>query len=116
MKVVRCIALCAAIAAAPSAIAAPVEPGKGGKDDLVALYLLSVAADRCGFPMTAKQADAVDRAAGALTESLKLGGSQANALYSEADIEFEKQGPKVCDRNGSFAKTFKETLQKMTGP
>jgi hypothetical protein len=116
MKVVHCIALCAALAAASGALAAPGETEKERKDNLVALYLLSVAADRCGFPMTARQADAVDRVAKSLTESLKLGTRQANALYSEADIAFEKQGPTVCDRSGSFAKMFKETLQKLTGP
>lgn len=116
MKLVRCITLGVAMVAASSVIASPAETGKMGKDDLVMLYLLSVAADRCGFAMSARQSDAIDRAARSLAESLKLGTSQTNALYSEADIAFEKQGPTACDRNGSFAKTFRETLQKMTGP
>lgn len=116
MKLVRCITLCAAMIAASSVIASPSEKGNKSKEDLVTLYLLSVAAERCGFAMTARQADAIDRAAKSLTESLKLGTRQANALYSEADIAFEKQGPAACDRNGSFAKGFRETLQKMTGP
>jgi len=117
MSAVRCfMLLCVAIAAASKAAAAPPEPGGAAKDELITLYLLQLAADRCGFPMTSKQADAVDRAVGALSAKLKLGASQTDALYSEADIEFEKQGPNACDRNGSFAKGYRETLQKMTGP
>ena len=116
MKVVRYIALCAALAAASGALAAASETDKERKDNLLTLYLLSVAADRCGFPMTARQADAVDRVTKSLAESLKLGTRQVTALYSEADIAFEKQGPTACDRSGSFAKMFKETLQKLTGP
>lgn len=116
MNVVRYIMLCAAIAATSNAAAAPPEPGGATKDELIALYLLQLAADRCGFPMTSKQADAVDRAAGALSAKLKLRANQTDALYSEVDIVFEKQGPNACDRNGSFAKGYRETLQKMTGP
>ncbi|MEX0840767.1 MAG: hypothetical protein WD039_00565 [Xanthobacteraceae bacterium] len=116
MKFVRCIMVCAAVAAASPAAATPEETRKWGKDDLITLYLLSVAADRCAFPMTARQADAIDQAARSLAKSLKLGTRQTNALYSQADIEFERQGPDACNRNGDFARTFKETLQKMTGP
>lgn len=116
MKVVHCVALCAAVITASSVVAAPAQTNKAGKDDLVKLYLLSVAADRCGFAMTARQADMIDRTAKSLAESLKLGSRGADALYSEADIEFEKQGPKACDRNGSFAKGFQETLHRITGP
>ena len=117
MKFFRCITLCAAaVAATSSAIAASAKTGDGTKDDLLKLYLLSVAADRCGFAMTARQADAIDGAAKSIAERLKLPTSQVNALYSEADIELEKQGPTASVRNGSFAKTFQETLQKMTGP
>jgi hypothetical protein len=116
MKFVHCLALSAALLAAAGATAAPADTDKERKDNLVTLYLLSVAADRCGFAMTTRQADAIDRTAKSLVETLKLRTNQATAFYSEADIEFEKQGPKACDRNGSFAKTFKETLQKLVGP
>jgi hypothetical protein len=77
---------------------------------------MSVAADRCGFPMTARQADSVDRAVKTLADRLRLREDQIDALYSDADVAFEKQGPKACDRTGSFAKLYKETLQKLTGP
>ena len=114
MKVVRCLVLYAAMIAT-TASASQVE-SKPAKDELVTLYLLSVAADRCGFPMTARQADMIDRETKALVEKLKLRSRENNALYSEADIQFEKQGPKACDRNGGFAKGFKDTLQRLTGP
>lgn len=117
MKLVRCLVLVAvmAAAAAPVAAAAPTE-NKGDKDELLALYLLSVAADRCGFPMTGKQADAIDREAKTLVEKLKLAARENDAVYSEADVTFERQGPAACDRNGDFAKGFRQTLQRVTGP
>jgi len=113
MKFVCGLVLVAAVASA-SAAAAPAE--KGDKDELLTLYLLSVAADRCGFPMTRKQADFIDSEAKALVEKLKLGPRENDAVYSEADATFERQGPAACDRNGNFAKGFQRTLQKLTGP
>jgi len=116
MKLVRCIAIGAAVMVLSSAAAAPAATDKQGKEELVTLYLVSFAADRCGFPMTARQADAVDREAKALAKRMNLSEDQTDMLYSDADVAFEKQGPKACDRNGSFAKTYKEILQKLTGP
>jgi hypothetical protein len=116
MKVVHCVAFCVALAATSVAVASPTESSKASKDELLTLYLLSVAADRCGFPITAKQADMIDRETKALAERLKLRARETTALYSEADVKFEQQGPKACDRNGNFAKGFKETLRKLTGP
>jgi hypothetical protein len=115
MKLVRSLALVAAVAATSAATASPAE-NKAGKDELLTLYLLSVAADRCGFPMTAKQADAIDREAKTLVEKLKLRPRENDAVYSEADVTFERQGPAACDRNGNFAKGFQQTLQRVTGP
>ena len=99
-----------------STAAIPAEPNKGDKEELLTLYLLSVAADRCGFPMTGRQADIIDSEAKALAEKLKLGSRENDAVYSEADATFERQGPAACDRNGNFAKGFQRTLQKLTGP
>jgi hypothetical protein len=115
MKVVCRIVICGALAASLSAQAAPAETEKQRKDDLVTLYMMSLAADRCGFPMTAQQADTVDRTAKSLAQSLRLSETQADAVYSDADVALEKQGPRACDRNGNFAKLYKETLQKLTG-
>ncbi len=114
MKLVRGLAFIAVLSAASAATAAP--PDKNGKDGLLTLYLLSVAADRCGFPMSARQADAIDREAKALVEKMKLGARENDAIYSEADMTFERQGPKACDRNGDFAKGFRQVLQRVTGP
>jgi hypothetical protein len=116
MKLGRCLVLVAAMAAAAPAAAAPPVENKGAKDELLALYLLSVAADRCAFPMTGKQADAIDREAKMLAEKLKLAPRDNDALYSEADVTFERQGRAACDRNGDFAKGFRQTLQRLTGP
>src|SRR4051812_43236755 len=110
MKLVRSLVLVAAMAAAPAAPASSAE-NKGDKDELLTLYLLSVAADRCGFVMSGKQADAVDREAKALVDKLKLGARENDAVYSEADVAFERQGPAACDRNGGFAKAFRQKLQ-----
>jgi hypothetical protein len=114
MRLVWSFFLAAALANASVASAAP-EESKPGKEDLVTLYLLNVAADRCGFPVTNTQADRIDEEAQVLVEKLKLGPKDNDALYSEADIAFEKQGPKACDRNGPFARGFRQTLQKLTG-
>jgi hypothetical protein len=115
MKLVRYIVLGAALTTLSSAFAAPSMADKEGKENIVDLYLISVAADRCGFPMTAKQTDAVDREVKALAQRMNLSEDQNDVLYSEADMAFEKQGPKVCDRDGSFAKMYKAILQKLTG-
>jgi hypothetical protein len=114
MKVVSSLVLVAAVCAVSAAVASPAQ-NKAGKDELLALYLLSVAADRCGFPMTTKQADAIDREVKALVEKMKLGARENDAVYSEADVAFEKQGPAACDRSSSFAKSFRQTLQGLTG-
>jgi hypothetical protein len=116
MKFVAGVAVCAALATLAGAVAAPADTEKERKEYLLTLYLISLAADRCGFPMTRRQSDALDRATEALAESLKLRDWQTDAIFSEADIAFEKQGPKACDRNGGFARIYKETLQKLTGP
>jgi hypothetical protein len=115
MKVVRYLVLCAALNAA-SAMGASSMEHKAGNDELVTLYLLSVAADRCGFPMSARQADRIDQETNVLVEKLKLGSRETDALYSEADVKFEHEGPKACDRSGNFAKQFRQTLQRLTGP
>ncbi len=114
MKVVRSLVLVAAINAASAAAASPAE-NKAGKDELLTLYLLSIAADRCGFPMTSRQADGIDREVKALVEKMKLGARENDAVYSDADVAFEKQGAAACDRNGNFAKGFRQTLQDLTG-
>lgn len=98
-----------------SAPVARAQSDKERKDSLFTLYLLSVAADRCGFAMTARQAETLDRNAKSLAESLKLSARQNDAVYSEADVAFENQGPKACDRNSDFAKSYRDILKKMTG-
>ena len=115
MKLVHSLVAAAVLAAASGATASPAD-NKSDKDELRTLYLLSIAADRCAFPMSAKQADAIDRSAKALVEKLKLGSRENDAIYSEADVDFERQGSAACDRNGNFAKGFRQTLQRVTGP
>jgi hypothetical protein len=115
MKFVCGIVACVVLAAS-NAGAAPAETDKERKDNLLTLYMISLAADRCGFPMTSRQADTVDRTVKSLAADLKLTERQTDAVYSDADVALEKQGPKACDRDGNFAKLYKETLQKLTGP
>lgn len=114
MKFVRNIVVVAAVAVTSAAAASPAE--NKPKDELLTLYLLSVAADRCGFPMTTRQADLIDRETRALAEKMKLRRRENDAVYSQADVAFERQGPTACDRNGKFAKGFRRTLQRLTGP
>lgn len=113
MKRVLSLVIAMSVAAASGAAAGPE---KSDKDELLTLYLLSIAADRCGFAMSAKQADAIERGAQALMEKMKLGPRENDAVYSEADMAFEKQGASACNRNGNFAKGFQRTLQKVTSP
>jgi hypothetical protein len=47
---------------------------------------------------------------------LKLRTRENNAIYSAADVAFERRGAAACDRNGSFAKDFRQTLERLTGP
>jgi len=115
MKLVRGLVVLATLASSSIAAASPAEK-KTGKAELLTLYLLSVAADRCGFPMSAKQADILDREAKALVEKMKLKARENNSIYSAADVAFERQGPAACDRNGGFAKDFRQKLEKLTGP
>jgi hypothetical protein len=115
MKLVARLLVVAMVAAAWPTAAAP-EDKKGDKEELLTLYLLSIAADRCAFPMTAKQADAIDQGAKTLVDKLKLGARENDAVYSEADVTFERQGRSACDRNGNFAKGFRRTLQRVTSP
>jgi len=98
------------------ASAASAADNRAERKELLTLYLLSVAADRCGFSMTSRQADAVDRDIKMLVQKLKLRQRDNDAIYSEADSTFERQGAAACDRNGSFAKGFRETLQRLSGP
>jgi hypothetical protein len=116
MKVVRRVVLCITLAASSPALASSMQAGNDSKDDLLTLYLLSIAADRCGFAMTAKQTDTIERMTQVLAERLKLKDRDTDAIYSEADVKFEQQGARACDRNGSFAKGFSETLHQLTGP
>jgi hypothetical protein len=115
MKLVASLLVAALVATAWPATAAP-EERKNDKDELLTLYLLSIAADRCAFPMTARQADAIEQGARALVDKMKLGARENDAVYSEADVTFERQGRSACDRNGTFAKGFRRTLQRVTSP
>ncbi len=115
MSFVRSLVVLAALAASSTAAASPAE-NKAGKDELLTLYLLSVAAERCGFPMSAKQADIIDREVKALVEKLKLRTRENNSIYSAADVAFERRGAAACDRNGIFVKDFRQTLERLTGP
>ncbi len=62
MNIVPSLLVIAILAASSATVASPAE-NKTGKDELLTLYLLSVAADRCGFPISTKQADMIDREA-----------------------------------------------------
>jgi hypothetical protein len=105
--------LCAALVPATANAASSLD--EAAKNDLVNLYVMSIAADRCGFAMTTRQADTLERATQMLAHRLKLRPRQNDALYSEADVRFEQYGHEACDRSSDFAKGFRQTLKTLTG-
>jgi uncharacterized protein (UPF0333 family) len=78
VKIALSLVFCVVLGAASIAAASPLE--KQAKEDLVTLYLMSIAADRCAVPMTANQADALEHASKTLAENLKLRGRENDAL------------------------------------
>jgi hypothetical protein len=81
--------------------------------ELMELYFASIAADRCDFPLSEPEADAIIRAATALQKKLNLKDDAADVLYEEVETAFEAKLPDACKKDGDAAKAFQEVLAKI---
>jgi hypothetical protein len=84
---VRLLMILFVLATVPTVTSA-AEVDKKHRDELMNLYLISVGADRCGFAMSAKEADAVEKNTNDLVKTMRLGEKEADEVYSEADLAF----------------------------
>jgi hypothetical protein len=92
----------------------PASPEGKMRGELVQLYLASIAADRCEFPITEPDADALIQAALGLQKKLKLNDEAADALYEEVETAFESKLPDACKKDGEIAKSFAEVMARIT--
>lgn len=83
------------------------------RESLAAVYFLSIAADRCGFSFSRREADAIDRTSARLEKELGLSSDDADALYAKVDQRFEKLGEKACATGGETEQAFRDTLHKL---
>lgn len=114
---IRLLLLCGALGTLLLAGGNPVSAetqDKVRRESLAAVYFLSIAADRCGFSFSRREADAIDRASTRLEKELELSSDDADALYSQVDRRFEKLGEKACEAGGETEQAFRETLRKLT--
>jgi hypothetical protein len=110
---VRLLMILFVLATVPTVTSA-AEVDKKHRDELMNLYLISVGADRCGFAMSAREADAVEKNTNDLVKTMRLGEKEADEVYSEADLAFQKKMPKACERDGDFARFYRDTLHKVS--
>ncbi len=78
--------------------------------ELMALYFASIAADRCDFPLSEADADKLIQAANALQKKLGLKDEQADVLYEEVEVAFEKQLPDACKKDGEASKSYERVI------
>jgi hypothetical protein len=78
--------------------------------ELMALYFASIAADRCDFHLNEVDADELVQAATALQKKLGLKDEQADVLFEEVEIAFEKQLPDACKQDGEAAKSYERVI------
>lgn len=98
---------------APAPKQMPVSPDGKLRGELVQLYLASIAADRCEFPITETDADALIQAALGLQKKLKLSDEAADAFYEEVEMAFEGKLPDACKKDGDIAKSFAEVMARI---
>lgn len=108
MKRLRAIAACASLL-----LALPVMAQDAERAELMQLYLASVVADRCEFPLSELEADAIQRASIALQKKLKLSDQAADDLFTEVELGFEKKLPDACKKDGEFAKGYEQVLERL---
>jgi hypothetical protein len=108
LKRLRVIAVCVGLV-----LACPASAQDAGRAELMQLYLASIVADRCEFPLTELEADAIQRAAIAIQKKLKLSDQAADDLFSEVEAGFEKKLPDACKKDGDLAKGYQQVLERL---
>ncbi len=81
--------------------------------ELMELYFASIAADRCDFPLSEPEADAIIRAATALQKKMNLKDAAADVIYEEVVTAFESKLPDACKKDGEAAKSFQQVLERI---
>jgi hypothetical protein len=83
----------------------------GSEDTLRTLYRVALSAEMCGFPIAAKQADALGKALNRAIADLGLDDDGVEALYQKIDGEFEAEGwEAICAENGDWARGYRRLL------
>lgn len=85
----------------------------GDRARLVQLYLASIAADRCEFPLSEADADTLVQRATGLQKKLNLTEEAADGLYEEVETAFEKKLPDACKKDGEIAKSYEAVIESI---
>lgn len=103
--------LCAAALASMALAGSPAIGADGRRAELALLFRIAIAADRCGFDMSIREADAVELAADRLAADLARG--EADAIYARVESGFDAHKAATCNPAGDFARTYRETLGRL---
>jgi hypothetical protein len=90
---------------------AVVGAGDSAEDNLRTLYRIALSAEMCGFPIAAREADALGKAMNREIADLGLDDDGVDALYRRIDGEFEAEGwDGICAENGDWARGYRRRL------
>jgi hypothetical protein len=93
----------------------PALAADGAEDTLRTLYRVALSAEMCGFPIGAKQADALGKAMNRTIADLGLDDDGVEALYRTIDGEFEAEGwETICAEDGDWARGYRRLLAAVT--
>lgn len=81
--------------------------------ELMTLYFASIAADRCEFPITEPEADKLIQTAVGLQKKLGMKEEEADRLYEEVELTFEKKLPDACKKDGDAFKSYEQVMQTL---
>lgn len=100
---------------AATALVLPKNPA-AARAELRALYSVNALSYRCNFELTTREGAVLDRAVTELETALKLDTQQADALFSDVDLGlYGNGGGRLCQKDGSGAKSFRATLDRLLG-
>ncbi|TBW39286.1 hypothetical protein EYW49_07300 [Siculibacillus lacustris] len=93
----------------------PVRAADPSEDTLRTLYRIALSAEMCGFPIAARQADALGVAMNRAIADMGLDDDAVEGLYQRIDREFEAEGwDKICAENGTWARGYRSLLAATT--